>query len=198
MPALRINSWSHLVEQNVCRNILISSTILIALLAVTFTQAHGSEWGDLPAIKGLDFSTVEIHSMIAVQTSSGRKDTDHLMSHLLARLAEHKLVGISPHWKDPKPLKNPELIITLLAKEIPGCPGKLLYVQSIELRELAVREREPKVHTNGTSFGGLDLFPEVIDLNTATRERFEKDLDRMIDSFAQHYWEWNRKSDSFQ
>jgi hypothetical protein len=84
----------------------------------------------------------------------------------------------------------------LLVKEILDCPDKLLYVRTFELRELAVRDRTPKVYTDGVSFGGVNLLPEVIDVRTASRERFEKDLDRMIDSFAQHYWEWNRKSGS--
>ena len=86
----------------------------------------------------------------------------------------------------------------MLTKEIPGCPDKLYYVKNIELRELAVREREPKVYTNAVSYGGVDLFPEVIDVSGASRDRFEKDLDQLIDAFAQHYWEWNKKSGSSQ
>ncbi|MBP8154257.1 MAG: hypothetical protein KAX87_03145 [Nitrospira sp.] len=113
------------------------------------------------------------------------------MHHMFTRLAEHKLVGISSGTKEPQPLKNPRLIVTLLAKGIPDCPDKLLYVRSFELRERSIREREPKVYTDGISFGGMDLFPEVIDASTATRERFEKDLDRMIDRFARDYWEHN-------
>jgi hypothetical protein len=200
MPADGIDGWSHRIRQNAFRYLFISSIILFALLAATFTQAHGSEWGDVPAIKGLHFSKVAIQPIIAVQTSHSREDSTYLTSHLLARLAEHKLVGILPERKDPTPLKNPLLTVTLLAREISGCPDKLLYVRNLELRELAVREREPKVYTDGVSFGGgrPDLFPEIIDVSAATRERFEKDLDWMVDRFAQHYWEWNGKSDSSQ
>jgi hypothetical protein len=86
----------------------------------------------------------------------------------------------------------------LLAKQIPDCPDKLLYVRNFELRERAVREREPEVYTDGISFGGTDLLPEVIDVNAASRDRFEKDLDQMIDRFAQHYWEWNGKNNVSQ
>lgn len=191
MPDQCLEDRIHLVEHYVRRTISISSIVLVAVLTLSLSKVHGSEWGDVPALKNLDFSNVEISSLIAVQTHNGREDTDHLIHHMFTRLAEHKLVGISSDTKDPKPLKNPRLIVTLLAKEIPDCPDKLLYVRSFELRERAIREREPKVYTNGISFGGMDLFPEVIDASTATRERFEKDLDRMIDRFAQHYWEWN-------
>jgi hypothetical protein len=172
----------------------MSSIVLIAALTFSLAQVHGSEWGDVPALKGLDFSNVEIYPLIAVHTRNADQDTSQLFSHTIARLAEHKLVGISPDRKDPKPLKNPRLIITLLAKEIPDCPDKLLYVRNLELRERAVREREPKVYTDGISFGGTDLLPEVIDVSAASRDRFEKDLDQMIDRFAQHYWEWNGKN----
>ena len=57
----------------------------------------------------------------------------------------------------------------MLTKEIPGCSDKLYYVKNIELRELAVREREPKVYTNVVSYGGVN-FPEVIDVSGASRE----------------------------
>ena len=53
------------------------------------------------------FKKFEIQTLIFVQTLDGRQDSSHLMSHMLTRLAEHKLVGISPDWKDPKPLKKP-------------------------------------------------------------------------------------------
>ena len=191
MPRQCLEARPHLIKHYVRRTIPISSTVLVAVLAFSLSKVHGSEWGDVPALKNLEFSNVEISSLIAVQTRDGRQDNDHLMHHMFTRLAEHKLVGISSGTKEPKPLKNPRLIVTLLAKEIPDCPDKLLYVRSFELRERAIREREPKVYTDGISFGGMDLFPEVIDASTATRERFEKDLDRMIDRFARDYWEHN-------
>ncbi|MCS6290321.1 MAG: hypothetical protein H8K10_15305 [Nitrospira sp.] len=181
-------------RHHVCRTLSIASIVLSAGLAWPIAQVHGSEWGDVPAIKGLDFSKVEIYALIAVQTRNAGRDTSQLYAHTMARLAEQKLAGISPDPNDPKPLKNPRLIITLLAKGIPDCPDKLLYVRNLELRELAVREREPKVYTDGISFGGTDPFPEVIEASTATAERFEQDLDQMIDRFAQRYWEWNGKS----
>ena len=198
MPAHCLDGWNQLVMQNVCRNLSIFLIVLTAALAFPFTQAQGSEWGDVPALKGLVFSNVEIYALIAVQTRNAGQDTSQLYSHTIARLAEHKLVGVSPDSKDPKPLKNPRLIITLLAKQIPDCPDKLLYVRNFELRERAVREREPEVYTDGISFGGTDLLPEVIDVNAASRDRFEKDLDQMIDRFAQHYWECNGKNNVSQ
>lgn len=45
------------------------------------------------------------------------------------------------------------------------------------------------------SFGGSDLFNEVIDRKDAGIERFEADLDYMIDKFAQGYWDWNKVED---
>jgi len=194
VPDQCLEGLTHLVEHHIRRTISISSILLIVVLTFSLAQVHGSEWGDVPALKDLDFSNVEIHSLIAVQTRNGRQDSDHLVHHMFTRLAKHQLVGISPDSKDPKPLKNPQLIITLLAKEIPDCPDKRLYVKKLELRERAVREREPKVYTDGISFGGTDLLPEVIEVSAASRDRFEKDLDQMIDRFAQHFWEWNGKN----
>ena len=58
MPAHCTFGWNHPVDQKVRRNLLTSSIALITLLAATFTQAQGSDWGDVPAVKGLDFSKV--------------------------------------------------------------------------------------------------------------------------------------------
>lgn len=194
MRAHALHSPIYSCERTARRYLLISFVLLPLLLTGASTEAQASEWGDIPSIKGLDFSKVEIQTFIVVHTRDGRQDNGHLVSHALARLTEHQLVGISPDWKDPKPIRNPRLLITLLAREIPDCPNKLFYVKTIELRELAVREREPQVYTSGVSYGGADLFPNVIELSGATRDRFEKDLDELIDAFAQHYWEWNGKS----
>lgn len=198
MPTQCLNGWKQLVIQNVCQNLSIFFVVLTVALAFPFTQAQGSEWGDLPAIKGLDFSNVEISTLIVVHTYDARQDTTQLHAHTIARLAAHKLFGISRDPKDPKQLKRPRLLLTLLAKEIRDCPDKLLYVRNIELREQAVRERQPRVYMDGITYGGADLLPEVIDVSTASRERFEKDLDQMIDSFAQHYWEWNGRNSASQ
>lgn len=191
--------WQNaLVAPSVCRTIRLLTFVLTAAMAFTPTPVRSSEWGDVPAIDGLDFSNVEISTLIVIHTHDARQDTTQLHAHTIARLASHKLVGISPDPKNPKPVNSPRLLLTLLAKEFPGCPGKLLYVRSIELRERAVREREPQVYMYGTTYGGADLFPEVIDVSAASGERFEKDLDQMIDSFAQHYWEWNERNSASQ
>lgn len=93
------------------------------------------------------------------------------------------------------PQTHPVLIVTLMAKRIADCPEKLLYIKSLELREPAIRVREPKVYGESISFGGSDLFNEVIDHKDAGIERFEADLDHMIDRFAQGYWDWNKVED---
>ena len=72
MPAQCLESRNHLVT------ISMSSIVLIAALTFSLAQAHGSEWGDLPAIKGLDFSNVEIYPLIAVHTRNPRQDTSQL------------------------------------------------------------------------------------------------------------------------
>ena len=84
------------------------------------------------------------------------------------------------------------MIITLFGKKIPECPDMFLYARRLELRESAVREREPKVVVEGISFGGGNVLSDVINVREATVERFEKDLDWMIDSFARSYWDWNK------
>jgi hypothetical protein len=74
MPADGIDGWSHRLGQNAFRYLLIFSIVLVALLAATSTQAQGSEWGDVPALQGLDFSQVELQPIIAVQTRNSFQD----------------------------------------------------------------------------------------------------------------------------
>ena len=79
MPDQCLEGLTHLVEHHIRRTISISSILLIVVLTFSLAQVHGSEWGDVPALKDLDFSNVEIHSLIAVQTRNGRQDSDHLI-----------------------------------------------------------------------------------------------------------------------
>jgi hypothetical protein len=162
------------------------------LFTLIAAPARSVEPGDIPALKGLEFSKVIVHTVIGVQTNEGRKDSDYLRLHAITRLGEHKLLGIVAEGPTNPSKRRPEMIITLLAKKIPECPEKFLYTRHLELRESAVREREPRVFVEGVSFGGGDVLSDVIDVKEATLERFEKDLDWMIDSFARSYWDWNK------
>lgn len=164
-------------------------TVLLTLIS---TPAQSVEPGDIPALKGLEFSDVVIHTIIGVQTNDGKRDSDRLRVHAINRLREHKLVGIVADGQPTQAKGNPKMIITLFGKKIPECPDMFLYARRLELRESAVREREPKVVVEGISFGGGNVLSDVINVREATVERFEKDLDWMIDSFARSYWDWNK------
>lgn len=74
------------------REVLSAVLLLIVGIPLTFSLAEGSEWGDVPALKGLDFSKVEISTQIAVQTDHDSGDGHRLFSHVTTRLREHKLV----------------------------------------------------------------------------------------------------------
>jgi len=172
-----------------------SMLLAVGLVTLLSQQAVGSESVAIPALQGLDFSTVEIATMIAVEIPDGVQNTNRLYAHMFDRLKQHKL--IARHGPDDarRPQTHPVLIVTLIAKRIADCPEKLLYVKSLELREPAIRVREPKVYGESISFGGSDLFNDIIDRKDAVIERFEADLDYMIDRFAQGYWDWNKVED---
>lgn len=191
MRAGCLAGWSQRYRLNAARRLCISFGMFCALFVTVSTQAQGEEGASISAIKGLDFSEVEVRHVIFVETANGRHDNVSLASRIGERLRTHNLVGIEPDTQEWKPLTHPRLLIVMVTQNIPDCPDKLVYLTRIELRERAVREREPQIYSEGISYGGDNLFPAVIERSTATRERFEKDLDGMIDSFATHYWEWN-------
>ena len=169
-----------------------SIALVVAFMTVLSGQAMGSELEAIPGLQGLDFSTVEIATMIAVEISDGGQSTNRLYARTFDRLKQHKLIP-RPGLDDARmPRMHPILIVTLAAKRIADCPEKLLYVRRLELIEPAIRTREPRVYGESISFGSRDVFNEVIDHKEALIERFEADLDRMIDGFAQDYWDWNK------
>lgn len=172
-----------------------SLLLAAAFVTVLSGQAVGSESRAIPALQGLDFSTVKIATMIAVDIPDGVQNSNRLYAHMFDRLKQHKLIAWHGPHDEGTPQTHPVLIVTLMAKRIADCPEKLLYIKSLELREPAIRIREPKVYGESISFGGSDLFNEVIDYKDAGIERFEGDLNYMIDSFAQGYWDWNKVED---
>lgn len=175
--------------------IFLSLPLALAFVTVLSGQVTGSELKAVPGLQALEFSTVEIATMIAVQISDGVQNTNRLYARTFDRFKQHKLIPRPGLDDAPIPGKHPVLRVTLMAKTIADCPEKLLYVRNLELIEPAIRIREPKVHGESISFGNTNLFNEVLDRKDATIERFEADLDYMIDRFAQAYWDWNKVED---
>ena len=112
-----------------------SIALVVAFMTVLSGQAMGSELQAIPGLQGLDFSTVEIATMIAVEISDGVQSTNRLYARTFDRLKQHNLIS-RPGLDDARwPRMHPILIVTLAAKRIADCPEKLLYVRKLELIE---------------------------------------------------------------
>ena len=72
--------------------IFLSLPLALAFVTVLSGQVTGSELKAVPGLQGLEFSTVEIATMIAVQISDGVQNTNRLYARMFDRFKQHKLI----------------------------------------------------------------------------------------------------------
>lgn len=157
-----MRSWAHIA-------VLLGANVLVT----------GSVMGG-PAKEGTPITTKLNISRVLLSVSADPELKNKLTDRALARL---KKSGLIPAASDVT--GDALLVLTLKMKAIEECPGKIMYINQLELIEEVSIARNPDLRVQATTWFLGSGIPSIRE--RLTLEQLERDVDWYIDRFVVLY-----------